>query len=411
MKSLFKKRNSQPNVITNANETSLKTEDVVPVIPVTPKILYISPVAPIVHNKSEIPVVTIPNTLVQKTFMQKLSWAIFGDLENDKKEIPVIPVATNIISNAVSNSIGEEIRAISEEKKIEINEVKKEPLLLEKPAIITFEHVTKRFGDKIAIKDVSFEIIDLPKTGEMISIVGPSGCGKSTILRIIAGLTPQFPHTEGNVRIMGDVISGYGVDRGLVDQKYSLLPHLTVAENVSFGLKLRGVGRKDRIEKAMTWVKKISLEGSENKFPHELSGGMQQRVSLAATLILEPKILLMDEPFGALDPKTRLKMQELLVGLWKELESTVLLVTHSMEEAVYLGDRVFRMEANPGRLVEILKVPRPDMSPEEMRKKTWFNDIVQDLLHRIETGSDAKGKLKAKSSNNEEELELFKLMG
>ena len=298
----------------------------------------------------------------------------------------------------------------------ETNEVKllpesKPTLLLEKPTIITFEHVTKKFGDKVAIQDVSFEVKDIPNMGEMISIVGPSGCGKSTILRIIAGLTPQFPHTEGQVRIVGDVISGYGVDRGLVDQKYSLLPHLTVAENISFGLKLRGMRKRDRMEKAMTWVKKISLEGSEKKYPHELSGGMQQRVSLAATLILEPKILLMDEPFGALDPKTRLKMQELLVGLWKEQQSTVLIVTHSMEEAVYLGDRVFRMEANPGRLVEILEVPRPDITPDEMRKKPWFNDMVQELLHRIETGSKAKGKLKTKEYGNEEELELFKLMG
>lgn len=303
----------------------------------------------------------------------------------------------------------------------------KEPKLLTAPDVVTFVNVTKSFGsgsqEKIAIKDVTFTIKDIPNAGEMVSLVGPSGCGKSTILRIIAGLTPQFPHTSGIAQVMGDDIKGAGVERGVVDQKYSLLPHLTVVDNIAFGLKLNGTNKKERRDRAREWVKKVSLEGSENKYPHELSGGMQQRVSLAATLILKPKILLMDEPFGALDPKTRLRMQELLVSLWKEAESTVILVTHSMEEAVYLGDRIFRMEANPGRLVEVLEAPRPDMSPEEMRKKPWFNEMVGDLLSRIETGAEAKGKLissnhplaektkKETLGNNEEELCLFKLMG
>jgi len=122
---------------------------------------------------------------------------------------------------------------------------------------------------------------------------------------------------------------------------------------------------------------------------------MQQRVSLASTLILEPRILLMDEPFGALDPKTRLKMQELLVQLWKEIEATIFIVTHSMEEAVYLGDRIFRMESDPGRLVEVLEAPRPDVSPEEMRKEVWFSEMVQELLQRVEQSSGVQGELKA----------------
>jgi NitT/TauT family transport system ATP-binding protein len=343
-----------------------------------------------------------------KTEKKKLIEKLFPKLGKKKDKKVEEKCESVIVANSNVNSITTNIVVkpeLTEPKAINPNH------MLAAPPIVLFKNVTKKFGDKIAIKDVSFQIDDIPKSGEMISIVGPSGCGKSTILRILAGLTPQFPHTEGEVRVMGDLVTGYGSDRGLVDQKYSLLPHLTVAENISFGLKLRGMGRHDRMEKAMSWVKKISLEGSEKKFPHELSGGMQQRVSLAATLILEPKILLMDEPFGALDPKTRLRMQELLIGLWKELQSTVLLVTHSMEEAVYLGDRIFRMEANPGRLVEVLNVPRPEIAPEEMRKKPWFNDIVQELLHRIESGSAAKGNLKTKKYGNENELELFKLMG
>jgi len=195
---------------------------------------------------------------------------------------------------------------------------------------------------------------DKPGAGELITIVGPSGCGKSTVLRIIAGLKPHYPPTSGEAMVLGKPITEPGPDRGLVDQKYSLLPHLDVLENIAFGLKLRGMPREERLEKAQQWVKKVGLEGSESKYPSELSGGMQQRVSIAATLILGPRILLMDEPFGALDPAIRLRMQELLISLWQEQQATVFLVTHSVEEAVYLGDRVFLMAAKPGRLVEVL---------------------------------------------------------
>jgi len=167
-----------------------------------------------------------------------------------------------------------------------------------------------------------------------------------------------------------------------------------VIENVAFGLKLRGVKRSERMDRSSEWVKKVGLEGSEKKFPSELSGGMQQRVAIAATLILQPRILLMDEPFGALDPGIRLRMQELLIQLWNELQSTVFLVTHSVEEAVYLGDRVFLMAPNPGRLVEILKVPRPAESPEESRRKPWFINFCQGLLRRLEEESPASHGVK-----------------
>jgi len=166
-----------------------------------------------------------------------------------------------------------------------------------------------------------------------------------------------------------------------------------VLENIAFGLKLRGLSSRERRDRAREWTKKVGLEGTEDKYPSELSGGMQQRVSIAATLILESKILLMDEPFGALDPKIRMQMQELLVQLWKEQQSTVFIVTHSVEEAVYLGDRVLRMAARPGRLVEILEVPRPDVPPEVMRKKPWFNELTQELLRRLETDAPASGSL------------------
>ena len=171
------------------------------------------------------------------------------------------------------------------------------------------------------------------------------------------------------------------------------MPHLTVLDNIAFGLMLRGVSAKEPQDRALTWAQKVGLDGAEDKYPFELSGGMQQRVSIAATLILEPKILLMDEPFGALDPKIRMQMQELLIQLWKEQQSTVFIVTHSMEEAVYLGDRVLRMAAKPGRLVEELKLPRPDEPPDVMRKQPWFGELTQELLRRLETDAPAAGEL------------------
>lgn len=275
----------------------------------------------------------------------------------------------------------------------------KEPTaLLAGPAeLVRFRNVSKVFGHGAsaftALQDVSFTVTDAPGRGELITIVGPSGCGKSTLLRMLAGLRPHFPPTSGEALVLGKPVEKPGADRGVVDQKYSLLPHLTVLDNISFGLHLRGVPRRERRDRAREWAAKVGLEGSEDKYPSELSGGMQQRVSIAATLILDPKILLMDEPFGALDPKIRLRMQELLIQLWKEQERTVFLVTHSMEEAVYLGDHVFRMVAKPGRLVEVLELPRPDEPPEVMRKRPWFVEVTRELLRRLEEDAPASGPL------------------
>jgi len=265
------------------------------------------------------------------------------------------------------------------------------------PELVRFDKVSKSFGAgpeaRVAIQDVSFVVHDLPDKGELVAVVGPSGCGKSTVLRIIAGLRPHHPPTSGEAKVFGKPVEKPGAERGMVDQKYSLMPHLTVLENIAFGLMLRGVSVRERRDRAREWAKKVGLEGTEDKYPSELSGGMQQRVSIAATLILEAKILLMDEPFGALDPKIRMQMQELLVQLWKEQQSTVFIVTHSVDEAIYLGDRVLRMAAKPGRLVEMLQLPRPDVPPDLMRKEPWFNGLAQELLRRLETDAPASGEL------------------
>ncbi|MCB1127254.1 MAG: ATP-binding cassette domain-containing protein, partial [Verrucomicrobiae bacterium] len=177
------------------------------------------------------------------------------------------------------------------------------------PPLVEFRNVTKRFGEgpeaKVAIQDVSFTVEDVPDHGEMIGIVGPSGCGKSTILRILGGLRPHFPPSSGEVLLHGKPVENAGADRGMVDQKYSLLPHLTVLDNVAFGLKLAGTPKAERRERAAEWVRKVGLDGAERKYPAELSGGMQQRANLCRALIHEPDLLLLDEPFAALDTFTR----------------------------------------------------------------------------------------------------------
>jgi NitT/TauT family transport system ATP-binding protein len=253
--------------------------------------------------------------------------------------------------------------------------------------VVQFENVTKTFDDGCtAIKDVTFTVHNRPDHGEFISILGPSGCGKSTILRLIAGLRPHFPPTLGKVLVMGKPVEGPGADRGMVFQDYTSFDNRTVTDNVAFGLECQDVAAKEREERARQWVGKVGLNSARDagKYPHQLSGGMRQRVAIARTLILRPKIILMDEPFGALDPVTRLNMQDLLIGLWREQEATVFFVTHSVEEAVYLGDRVYIMSPGPGRLLKEMEVPAPDRPAREMQREPAFNEIVFEIRDTIE---------------------------
>jgi NitT/TauT family transport system ATP-binding protein len=261
-------------------------------------------------------------------------------------------------------------------------ESKAEPV--RRPHVVEFRDVSKRFDEKLVLDKITFTVADIPDSGELVAIVGTSGCGKSTLAKIIAGISPHYPPSEGEVISFDKPVLGPGIDRGVVDQKYSLLPHLSVVDNIAFGLRLAGMSKKDRRAQAREWIQKIDLEGSEEKYPHELSGGMQQRVAIASTLILKPRIVLMDEPFGALDPKIRVQMQDLLIRLWEEQNSTIFFITHSAEEAVYLGDRVYRMSANPGRIVERLEFGRPEKKLSEMRKDKDFQERVAYLLLKLE---------------------------
>jgi NitT/TauT family transport system ATP-binding protein len=228
---------------------------------------------------------------------------------------------------------------------------------------------------------------DLPGKGEFIAILGPSGCGKSTVLRLIAGLRPHHPPSEGTVLVAGKPVGEPGSDRSMVFQDYTSFDNRTVEDNVAFGLECRGVAAKERRERAREWIAKVGLDVTRDacKFPSELSGGMRQRVAIARTLILSPRIILMDEPFGALDPTTRLHMQALLVDLWREAQATVFFVTHSIEEAVYLGDRVYVFSSAPGTILREMEVPPPDRPPKEMQREPSFVQRVFEIRDLIDT--------------------------
>ena len=253
------------------------------------------------------------------------------------------------------------------------------------PHVVEFRGVTKRFGDVTVIRNVTFAVPDIPDKGEFVAILGPSGCGKSTVLRLIAALRPHHPPSDGTVLVGGKPVDHPGSDRSMVFQDYTSFDNRTVEDNVAFGLECRGVAAAERRELAREWISKVGLDVRRDalKYPTELSGGMRQRVAIARTLILSPRIILMDEPFGALDPTTRLNMQELLVALWREANATVFFVTHSIEEALYLGDRVYVFSGAPGTIIHQMEVPTPTMPAKEMLRDPEFVDrlcAIRDIM-------------------------------
>lgn len=215
------------------------------------------------------------------------------------------------------------------------------------------EHLSKVFpsvsGDVLAVKDVSFSV----EEGEFVVIVGTSGCGKTSLLNMIGGLEPA---TQGSITVAGKEVTGPGEDRGMVFQGYSLFPWLSVQKNVEFGLKMRGIPPQERAKIAERFIELVGLKGFENSLPDQLSGGMKQRTAIARTLANSPEILLMDEPFGALDAQTRIVMQELLASVVRETGSTVLFITHDIDEAILLGTRILVMSKRPGTIRKIVPV-------------------------------------------------------
>ena len=223
---------------------------------------------------------------------------------------------------------------------------------------------------------------------EFICVIGPSGCGKSTFSRIVAGLDP---YSSGELLVDGQVIEGPSPERGMVFQSYTLFPWKTVKENVMFGPLMKGASNASAESSAREWIDIIGLEKYQDQYPHQLSGGMKQRVAIARALVNEPKILLMDEPFGALDPHTRQKMQKHLMDLWQNIDITIIFVTHDMDEAILLADRIVALKANPGEIKEIIEVdlPRP-RNPELMLSPEFkqLRERVDFLVHAQEDELD-----------------------
>lgn len=233
-----------------------------------------------------------------------------------------------------------------------------------------------RGGQTQALLPVDFEVRD----NDFVAILGPSGCGKSTLLRIVAGLdTP----TGGTVLLDGQPVSGPGADRGMVFQSYTLFPWLTIEQNVRFGLRERGMSEAEQRERSDFFIQRVGLRGFEHHYPKQLSGGMQQRTAIARALANDPKILLLDEPFGALDNQTRVLMQELLLGIWEASRKTVLFVTHDIDEAIFMANRVAVFSARPGRIKSEIAVDFPHPRHYTIKTSPEFSALKARLTEEI----------------------------
>jgi len=242
-------------------------------------------------------------------------------------------------------------------------------------ALLEIEHLSKSYFDVytgeqvLAIRDVSFEI----ESGEFVAILGPSGCGKTTILNIIAGFVKP---SSGKVLLHGRAIQGPGPDRGVVFQNFALFPWKTVMGNVTFGPKMRGIPREERERIAREYIHLVGLEGFEERYPHELSGGMQQRVGVARVLANHPEVMLMDEPFASIDAQTRMKLQEDLTRIWEERKPTIFFVTHDDEEAIFLSDRVIVLSSRPSVVTEVVDV-------QISRPRKWKDLVGNESFHKL----------------------------
>lgn len=239
-----------------------------------------------------------------------------------------------------------------------------------------FPAANKKEKDLIALKDINLEV----KESEFVVMVGPSGCGKSTLINIIGGLEEA---TEGEVLIEGKPVTAPGADRGMVFQGYSLFPWLTVQKNVEFGLKMKKVPKVQREKTAREYIQLVGLSGFENALPKQLSGGMKQRVAIARTLANSPEILLMDEPFGALDAQTRMVMQELLARVSRETKNTILFITHDIDEAILLADRIYVMSRRPGTVREVLEVNMNGERSHEMLVTPEFLQMKRKIMDML----------------------------
>ncbi len=245
---------------------------------------------------------------------------------------------------------------------------------------VSIQGVEKKYntrkGEVVALNGVDFDI----KENEFICVIGPSGCGKSTLLNIIAGLLEP---TSGQILVDGKPISGTGTDRGVVFQQYALFPWLTVKKNVEFGLKLKGLSKEECDTIAMKYLKMVELEKFADSYPKELSGGMKQRVAIARAYAMNPEVLLMDEPFGALDAQTRTQLQSELLKAWQEENKTCFFVTHDIEEAIVLATRVVIMSARPGRIKEVVDIDIPYPRDQETKMSERFIELKNHIWGQV----------------------------
>jgi NitT/TauT family transport system ATP-binding protein len=240
-------------------------------------------------------------------------------------------------------------------------------------------------GEKTIFKNVSLHI----KKGEFVSIIGPSGCGKSSLLNVVAGFVQP---TNGNIYVNETAVEKPGPDRAVVFQDLALFPWLNVMENVSFGLKIQGVDKRTRVEKSLDAIQLVGLNGHEKSSIHDLSGGMKQRVAIARTIVTNPEILLMDEPFSALDAQTRENMQDELLAIQEKTGMTIILVTHSIDEAVYLSDRVIVMQNGGGNILDRIDINLPRPRNLEQRVSPMFNEYKRQLSQSLKEGYVSKGE-------------------
>ena len=241
---------------------------------------------------------------------------------------------------------------------------------------VQIKNVSVRFGSKGRMTEAASRVSLEVKPGEFVSIIGPSGCGKSTLLNIVAGFIKP---SEGEALLDGQAIGGPGADRGVVFQQYSLFPWMTVRKNVEFGLKMKGLGQSQRETAARSLLGMAGLLAFENHYPDQLSGGMKQRVGIVRALATSPQVMLMDEPFGALDSQTRTVMQEILTNMWQQLQLSVLFITHDIEEAIFLSEKVYVMTARPGRIKAEIPIPLPRPRTPEMTASPTFQALVRQL--------------------------------
>jgi ABC-type nitrate/sulfonate/bicarbonate transport system ATPase subunit len=270
-----------------------------------------------------------------------------------------------------------------------------------RPPVIQAKDLTVRFGAATALLDINFSIAHRPERGEFIAIIGPSGCGKSTLLNVIAGLLNP---STGQLNVDGKPVNGPGRDRGMIFQQYSSFPHLTILQNIMFGMSINrgqlGLTHEQRRDRANELINQVGLNGHEKKYPHQLSGGQQQRVAIARSLAIEPRVLLLDEPFSALDEPTRLGMQELLVNLWYRSHPTIFVVTHSVAEAVYLAERVWVFTHGPGQIAYDIRDCIPPTAgippaiaqeqPEFKNALTVVTEAFRSIVGTGPTGSASK---------------------